>query len=460
MNDDPDAAIAQHVHDAWDGSLRLVHITISDEDGDAYPGQDVDRWVIDVRVPITDDDETEAVSVAEVTAFTSRAPESLEALVLGYQVSDVAGSFASAVAAQDATGETFFSLQTHAAEMLGKPDLLAVDRLTVRPAYRELPGLVPAIVDAVRHGPAGRTASWVLTDPTVWDVPFGEDDRSAGAFVQWADTAVLTSMNAAPDDLERLSLVPPAGGIVMGSRSDEVHLGDAIDHAMTQPAIAVPFDLPPKLPASIWAAAPEDVHGVHPDETTGSITVETHDEQLEVVGSPGTAPQLVGISASADAATQEWLRTVHQRWWQYEPDLHARIHDVVDEYLSTGHIESASDELAGHLHAPDLPPYRTEWPGTGTVLLEELGEDTEPIVFDAVLEDGTRHEHIGVVVVHESGHVRAFLHDEWEPGFPAAEAAVAHLISLGAGEFFADALHDELSAGVEHAILTGDVRGH
>jgi len=77
-----------------------------------------------------------------------------------------------------------------------------------------------------------------------------------------------------------------------------------------------------------------------------------------------------------------------------------------------------------------------------------------------VLEDGTRHEHIGVVVVHESGHVRAFLHDEWEPGFPAAEAAVAHLISLGAGEFFADALHDELSAGVEHAILTGDVRGH
>jgi len=63
VNDDPDAAIAQHVYDAWDGSLRLVHITISDEDGDAYPGQDVDRWVIDVRVPITDD-ETEAVSVA------------------------------------------------------------------------------------------------------------------------------------------------------------------------------------------------------------------------------------------------------------------------------------------------------------------------------------------------------------------------------------------------------------
>ena len=32
VNDDPDAAIAQHVHDAWDGSLRLVHITISDEE--------------------------------------------------------------------------------------------------------------------------------------------------------------------------------------------------------------------------------------------------------------------------------------------------------------------------------------------------------------------------------------------------------------------------------------------
>ncbi|MEG8036444.1 hypothetical protein QP157_14355 [Sphingomonas sp. LR61] len=39
-------------------------------------------------------------------------------------------------------------------------------------------------------------------------------------------------------------------------------------------------------------------------------------------------------------------------------------------------------------------------------------------------------------------------------------SALTHLISLGAGEFFADALHDELSAGAEHAILTGDVRGH
>ncbi|MCA5922944.1 hypothetical protein [Curtobacterium oceanosedimentum] len=459
MTDDPDAAIAQHVHDAWDGSLRLVHITITDEDGDAWPGQDVDRWVIDVRVPITDDD-AQAVSVAEVTAFTSRAPGSLEDLVLGYQVSDVVGAFATAVATPHATGETFFALQTSATEMLGAPDLLAIDRLTVRPSYRTLPGLLPAIVDAVRHGPAGRTASWVLVDPSVWDVPFSDEDRAAGDFVPWADSGVLTSMNAAPDDLERLSLVPPTGGIAVGARADEVHLGDAIEHAMTLPAIAVPFDLPPKLPASTWAAAPEDVHGVHPDEATGSITVETHDEQLEVVGSPGTAPQLVGTSASADAATQDWLRAVHQRWWQYEPDLHARIHEVVDEYLATGRIESATDELAGHLHAPDLPPYQTEWPGTGTVVLEALGEDTEPVVFDAVLEDGSRHEHIGVVVVHESGHVRAFLHDEWEPGFAEPEAAVAHLVSLGAGEFFADALHDELSAGVEHAILTGDVRGH
>ncbi|MEG8036445.1 hypothetical protein QP157_14360 [Sphingomonas sp. LR61] len=363
MTDDPEAAIAQHVHDAWDGSLRLVHITISDEDGDAYPGQDVDRWVIDVRVPITDD-EAEAVSVAEVAAYTSRSPESVEALVLGYQVSDVDGDFAAAIVVPDATGETFLSLQTHAAEMLGKPDLLALDRLTVRPAYRGLPGLVPAVVDAVRRGPAGRSASWVLADPSVWNVPFEDQDRAAGEFVQWADTPVFASMNADHEDLERLAAVPPTGGIVMGSRSDEVHLGDALDEALARPAIAVAFALPPKLPASIWAAAPEDVHGVHPDEATGSITVETHDEQLEVVGSPGTAPQLVGTSASADAATQDWLRAVHQRWWQYEPGLHDRIHEVVDEYLTSGEIESVTNERAPHLHAPDLPVFRTAWPGS------------------------------------------------------------------------------------------------
>jgi hypothetical protein len=459
VTDDPEAAIAQHVHDAWDGSLRLVHITISDEDGDAYPGQDVDRWVIDVRVPISDD-EAEAVSVAEVTAYTSRSPESVEALVLGYQVSDVDGDFAAAIVVPDATGETFLSLQTHAAEMLGKPDLLALDRVTVRPAYRGLPGLVPALVDAVRRGPAGRSASWVLADPSVWNVPFGDQDRAAGEFVQWADTTVLASMNADHEDLERLAAVPPAGGVVMGSRSDEVHLGDALDEALARPAIAVAFDLPPKLPASIWAAAPEDVHGVHPDETTGSITVETHDEQLEVVGSPGTAPQLVGTSASADAATQDWLRAVHQRWWQYEPGLHDRIHEVVDEYLTSGEIESVTDERAPHLHAPDLPVFRTEWPGIGEVHLEPLGEDTEPVVYDAVLEVGDSHDHIGAVVVHESGHVRASLHDEWNPGLTDVGGALTHLISLGAGEFFADALHDELSAGAEHAILTGDVRGH
>ncbi|ROP66890.1 hypothetical protein [Curtobacterium sp. PhB115] len=459
MNDDQDAAIARAVHDAWDGSLRLVHITVADEDGDGFPGQDIDRWVIDVRVPLTDD-ESEAVPVAEVTAFTAREPESVESLVLAFQVSDVAGAFATAAAVRDSTGEELLELQESAAHMLGKPDLLAIDRVSVGEAYRELPGLVPALLRAVRRGPAGRSASFVLTDPTVWDVPFTDEDRSAGEFVQWADTSVFASMNADQDEVDRLATDAATGGIVAGSRADDVWLGDAVEHALTLPAVAVPFPLPPKLSADLWAGAPEDVHGVHADPATGSITVETHDEQLEVVGTPGTAPQLVGISAAADPVTQAWLRAVHERWWQYEPDLHTRVHEVVDEYLATGTVESAEDERTPHLHAPDLPPVRTEWPGIGEVHLDPLGDDTEPVVYDAVLEGVDGHEHVGAVVVHETGHVQAFLHDEWNPGYPDAAAAVAHLLGLGAGQYFADTLHDELSVGVEHVLLTGDVRGH
>lgn len=64
-----DLALLRAVHDAWDGRLRLVHVTIADEDGDGYPSFDVDRWVIDVRVPLSDD-EAEAGSYSSVVTGT------------------------------------------------------------------------------------------------------------------------------------------------------------------------------------------------------------------------------------------------------------------------------------------------------------------------------------------------------------------------------------------------------
>ncbi len=84
------------MHEAWDRRLRLVHITIADEDGDGYPSFDVDRWVIEVRVPLTDD-EAEAVPVARVTAFTVRAPDEVDEIVEALQTSDAAGSYSTVV---------------------------------------------------------------------------------------------------------------------------------------------------------------------------------------------------------------------------------------------------------------------------------------------------------------------------------------------------------------------------
>ena len=68
-SDAPDpSALVRAVHDAWDRRLRLrlrlrlVHTTIADKVGDGYPWIDVDRWGIEVRVPLSDD-EAEAAPV-------------------------------------------------------------------------------------------------------------------------------------------------------------------------------------------------------------------------------------------------------------------------------------------------------------------------------------------------------------------------------------------------------------
>ncbi|WIB65754.1 hypothetical protein [Curtobacterium sp. MCBD17_040] len=456
---DADAATVQAVHDVWDGRLRLVHITVVDEDGDGYPVSDVDRWVIEVRVPVSED-EQDAVPVAQVTAFTVQAPEDLSDLAESFHLADAAGDYASAVAVHDADGGSFLNVFAGAATVLGLPDLLIIDQIRIPQPYRTLPGLMPAIISAVRGGPAGRTAAFVLTDPTVWGFHPSDDELNLPEFAQWADTSVLVSMNADPRlamqlTEEALSTpTPPAG-----ARSDDVWLDDIVQEAMTQPAIGVPFTLPPALPTDVWAAAPDDIHAVTADDTTGTVTIETHDTTYEVVGMPGNAPQLVGAAADAPEATQAWLRAVHQRWWQYEPDLHNRIHDVINAYLA-GTLDTITAEETPHLHVPNLPIPIAPWPTLGTVQLEPAGEDTEPQVFDAVLEHGGSQEHIGAVTVHESGHVQAFLHDEWRPDYPDHEQAVAHLLAAGAREYLSAVLHNELSAAVEHAILTGDVRGH
>ncbi len=83
---DPPARV-RDVHDAWDQRLRLMHITVADEDGDGYPSFDVDRWVIEVLVPLSDD-EADAAPVARVTAFTVRAPDEVDEIVEALQTSD------------------------------------------------------------------------------------------------------------------------------------------------------------------------------------------------------------------------------------------------------------------------------------------------------------------------------------------------------------------------------------
>jgi len=140
------------VHDAWDRRLRLVHITIADEDGDGYLSFDVDRWVIEVRVPLTDD-EAEAAPVARVTAFTVREPDEVEEIVEALQTSDAQGAYLPVVTGTDPNGGPFVSLFAGAAEVLERDDLLIINRLQVDAGFEDLPHLVPAIVTAVQNGP-------------------------------------------------------------------------------------------------------------------------------------------------------------------------------------------------------------------------------------------------------------------------------------------------------------------
>ncbi len=461
MTDDTAAAAtAQSVYDAWDGSLRLDLTCTTDEDGEAFTGQRMQLWRVNLRVPTTGY-LSDGVVIGTAIAYTLRAPESFDTVMGNYDVFNFLGDYKSALPIHHPAGGSFWELFTRASELLGKPDLLTIDRVIIDEPYRDLHELTPVIISAISNGPAGRHAAMVVCDPSTWNVPFTEDEQEALSFAPWADTTVIATMNADPEAAYDIAMNGAAGAPPVGSRLMDVNLGPALEHALTHGPVAVPFTLPPKLPANVWAGAPEDVHEVRADEETGSITVETHDVTYEVVGAPGTAPQLVGIAADAEPQVREWLRAVHERWWRYEPDLHDRIHQVIDGYLTTGHIDSTDDETTPHLHTIGVPSPESTWPGAGEVHLEPTtDEPTEPAVFHAILELGDQHEHVGVVIVHETGYLRAFLHDQWNPEHPNPDAAVEHLVDLGAKQYFAGAIHNELTANVEHNILTGDVRGH
>ncbi len=451
------------MHDAWDRRLRLVHSTIVDEDGDGYPSFDVDRWAIEVRVPLTDD-EAEAAPVAQVTAFTVRAPDEVDEIVEALETSDAQGSYSSVVTGTGPGGGPFASLFAGAAEVLERDDLLIIDRLEVETGFEDLPHLVPAIVSAVQNGPAGRTAAFVLADPAQWNVALSDDDLEAINLAQWADAGVLVGVNADPHEAhERAADLIAArtaeDAPTPGARHSDTWVSEILDRAAEEPALAVPFALPPALPADVWAAAPAGILHVDADPDTGTLAIQTDEGEFEVVGLPGNAPQLVGAAVGTSSQTQAWLRAVHERWWTYQPTLHDRVHEVIDQFLD-GTLELAIDDSEPHLHMSNVELQRSAWPLPGELTVEPVHEDAEPLVLSVRLdEDGIR-ENVGAIIVHENGQVEAFLHDEWQPWLQDHEAAVQHLLSLGTEEFIVGVLHEELDAGVTGAILTGDVDGH
>ncbi len=463
-SDAPDrSALVRAVHDAWDRRLRLVHITIADEDGDGYPSFDVDRWVIDVRVPLTDD-EAEAATVARVTAFTVRAPDGVEEIVEALLTSDAQGSYSSVVTGTDPDGGPFASLFAGAAEVLERDDLLIIDRLEVEAGFEDLPHLVPAIVSAVQNGPAGRTAAFVLADPAQWNVALSDDDLEAINLARWADTGVLVGVNADPHEAhERAADLIAArtaeDAPTHGARHSDTWVSEILDRAAEGPALAVPFALPPALPADVWAGAPAGILHVDADPDSGALTIQTDEGEFEVVGLPGNAPQLVGAAVGTSVETQAWLRAVHERWWAYQPALHDRVHEVIDRFLD-GTLEFAAHDSEPHLHMSNLELQRPAWPLPGDITVEPVREDAGPLVLGVRLDEDGSLEDVGAIIVHEHGQVEAFLHDEWRPWLPDHEAVLQHLLSLGVEEFIIGVLHDELDAGVVGVILTGDVDGH
>lgn len=165
------------------------------------------------------------------------------------------------VTATDPNGGPFASLFAGATEVLERDELLIIDRIEVEATFEGLPHLVPAIVSAVQNGPAGRTAAFVLADPAQWSVVLSDDDLEAINLAQRADTGVLVGVNADPREAhERAADLVAArtaeDAPTPGSRRGGTWVSELLDRAAEQPALPVPFSLPPALPAHIWAGAP------------------------------------------------------------------------------------------------------------------------------------------------------------------------------------------------------------
>jgi hypothetical protein len=464
----------------FSGDMRFVLTVVTDADGDGLASPMVDRWDIDVRAVVASDEVPEGtVSLGRVTALTVRAPEDADDMATALDEAGAGVEYLAAVRAADQPGG-FADLFATAAGASGQEDLLIIEHVAVREPFRNLPEIVGLIVGGVRLGPAGRTSAFVLADPTAWDTVAVRHGRrsphastaveqlSRAGFQQWAGTSVLALVNADLEEAMRQveGVVARPGGatsrttpIVVGDRSDELWLGPVVEAALGRPSVAVPFDLPPMLPDEILEGLPEDVHGIDADEETGTVTVETHDDVFEIVGRPGNAPQLVGAATNAPAATQQWLREVHSRYWKYWPNLHDQIHERLDG-LRDGVLD-LTDEDAPHLHMPDLVQVDAPWPGSGTIELNEAEDGPDDAaVYEAVLFHGDEHEHVGGVIVEGEGHVRAFLHDEWRPDFPDSDAAVTCLLTLGVEEFYTDVRHETLEQDALDVILTGGIPGH
>ncbi|ROS46175.1 hypothetical protein [Curtobacterium sp. PhB78] len=261
-----------------------------------------------------------------MTAFTVRAPDEVDEIVEALQTSDAQGSYSSVVTGTDPNGGPFVSLFAGAAEVLERDDLLIIDRIEIETGFDHLPHLVPAIMTAVQNGPAGRTAAFVLADPAQWNFVLSNDECEAINLAPWAETGVLVGVNADRHEAHEratdlIASRTAEDAPTPGSRAGEMWVSEILDRAAEEPALAVPFALPPAIPANIWAGAPAGLLHVDADPDTGTLTIQTDDGEFEVVGLPGNAPQLVGAAVGNSIQTQAWLRAVHERWWTYQHAL-------------------------------------------------------------------------------------------------------------------------------------------
>lgn len=455
------------------GELQIALTTVVDEYGQGYDSAFGDRWDVEAYLP--SEPSAKPALVVEATAYTIPTPDSLEAMVEAFEDLDVAGDYADAISRLDDVAGSFATLFDAATTLTDCDGILLIDQVRFDADRADADALNRVLV-AIQNGPAGRSAAFVLADVSKWEVDVDDERLVELGLSRWAGTDVVGRINHSVS-AERLQLaealaaqITAVSDLEVTVRSGEVRLNDLIEQAQAAPAIRVRFELPPALPANVWAGAPADIEDVVADPETGAITIETADTTYEIVGAPGTAPQLVGAAADALPQTREWLRAVHERWWRYEDALHERVHEAVAEFTE-GRLEEVPDEATPHLHMSEILRDLAPSPIDGDVHLvphegsagTERGHVLEhegPLVFRAVRDVDGEHEQVGFVRLYPDAHVEAWLLDDWMNWLPDHDQLIEHLLGRGADVFIANLLHEELYAGVVEAILIGDIRGH